>query len=635
MIKELKHDILKIVISAILLVIAIVIEHNCNLPMWGNLLFFLVPYLIVGFETVKEAIENIIHGELFDEDFLMFVATVGALLIGFIPGGNPEFAEAVFVMLFFQLGELFEEIAEGNSEKSISALMEIRPDYAYIEKDGKAVKVKPEEVSVGEIMVIAPGQKIPMDGVIIEGKTSLNTVAITGESVPRNVSEEDVVLSGCVNISGTIRARVTKKFEESTVAKIIDLVENASEHKSKSEKFITKFSKIYTPIVVILAILLAIVPPLITGDFSGNIATWLLRALTFLVVSCPCALVISVPLAFFGGIGGASKKGILIKGANKLDGLAKLGTVVFDKTGTLTEGVFEVVAVHPEIYDENKLLHLAAHVERYSTHPIAISLKSAYENEDDDCRVAEVEEFAGQGVKARVNDNIVYVGNYKLMESIGIKWKNCEKSGSIVHVAIDGEYFGHIIISDRIKSDSKNTVIKIKSQGIKTVMLTGDHSDVARDVATELSIDEYYAELLPQDKVSALERIIQTNQNKNVAFVGDGINDAPVIARADVGVAMGAIGSDAAIEAADVVLMEDKPSRLEDAIKIAKRTIRIAMENIVFAIAIKITVLILAAFGYAPMWLAVFADVGVTVIAVLNSMRTLKSRSVNNSGKFH
>ena len=635
MIKELKHDILKIVISAILLVIAIVIEHNCNLPMWGNLLFFLVPYLIVGFETVKEAIENIIHGELFDEDFLMFVATVGALLIGFIPGGKPEFAEAVFVMLFFQLGELFEEIAEGNSEKSISALMEIRPDYAYIEKDGKAVKVKPEEVSVGEIMVIAPGQKIPMDGVIIEGKTSLNTVAITGESVPRNVSEEDVVLSGCVNISGTIRARVTKKFEESTVAKIIDLVENASEHKSKSEKFITKFSKIYTPIVVILAIILAIVPPLITGDFSGNIATWLLRALTFLVVSCPCALVISVPLAFFGGIGGASKKGILIKGANKLDGLAKLGTVVFDKTGTLTEGVFEVVAVHPEIYDENKLLHLAAHVERYSTHPIAISLKSAYENEDDDCRVAEVEEFAGQGVKARVNDNIVYVGNYKLMESIGIKWKNCEKSGSIVHVAIDGEYFGHIIVSDRIKSDSKNTVIKIKSQGIKTVMLTGDHSDVAKDVATELSIDEYYAELLPQDKVSALERIIQTNQNKNVAFVGDGINDAPVIARADVGVAMGAIGSDAAIEAADVVLMEDKPSRLEDAIKIAKRTIRIAMENIVFAIAIKITVLILAAFGYAPMWLAVFADVGVTVIAVLNSMRTLKSKSVNNSGKFH
>ena len=635
MIKELKHDIIKIVISAILLVIAIVIEHNCNLPMWGNLLFFLVPYLIVGFETVKEAIENIIHGELFDEDFLMFVATVGALLIGFIPGGKPEFAEAVFVMLFFQLGELFEEIAEGNSEKSISALMEIRPDYAYIEKDGKAVKVKPEEVSVGEIMVIAPGQKIPMDGVIIEGKTSLNTVAITGESVPRNVSEEDVVLSGCVNISGTIRARVTKKFEESTVAKIIDLVENASEHKSKSEKFITKFSKIYTPIVVILAIILAIVPPLITGDFSGNIATWLLRALTFLVVSCPCALVISVPLAFFGGIGGASKKGILIKGANKLDGLAKLGTVVFDKTGTLTEGVFEVVAVHPEIYDENKLLHLAAHVERYSTHPIAISLKSAYENEDDDCRVAEVEEFAGQGVKARVNDNIVYVGNYKLMESIGIKWKNCEKSGSIVHVAIDGEYFGHIIVSDRIKSDSKNTVIKIKSQGIKTVMLTGDHSDVAKDVATELSIDEYYAELLPQDKVSALERIIQTNQNKNVAFVGDGINDAPVIARADVGVAMGAIGSDAAIEAADVVLMEDKPSRLEDAIKIAKRTIRIAMENIVFAIAIKITVLILAAFGYAPMWLAVFADVGVTVIAVLNSMRTLKSKSVNNLGKFH
>ncbi|MBR2705219.1 MAG: cadmium-translocating P-type ATPase [Clostridia bacterium] len=626
--EETKHDLIKIIISAILLGIAIFIEHKLGLPMWANLLVFLVPYLLVGFETIKEAIENIFHGEIFDEDFLMFVATVGALAIGFIPGGEPQFAEAVFVMLFFQLGELFEGIAEGKSEKSIEALMEIRPDIAYIEKNGKVEKVDPNTVEVGEIMVIAPGQKVPMDGVVIEGKTTLNTVAITGESVPRSIDEEDVILSGCVNINGTVRARVTKRFEDSTVAKIIDLVENASEHKSKSEKFITKFSKVYTPIVVILAILVAIVPPILSGDFLGNFSTWLLRALTFLVVSCPCALVISVPLAFFGGIGGASKKGILIKGSNHVDSLSKISTVVFDKTGTLTEGVFKVVAIHPEIYDENKLLHLAAHVERYSSHPIAISLKDAYENEDDDCSVTEVEEFAGQGVKAKVNEDTVYVGNHKLMKSIGIDWKDCEKSGTIVHVAINGEYFGHIVISDRIKDDSKNAVDRIKNNSIKTVMLTGDHKDVAESVAKELGIDEFFAELLPQDKVSKLEEIInkknEKSKNNNVAFVGDGINDAPVIARADVGIAMGAIGSDAAIESADVILMEDKTSKIADAIKIAKRTIKIAMENIVFAIAVKIIVLILAVFGYAPMWLAVFADVGVTVLAVLNSMRTLK-----------
>ena len=624
--EETKHDLIKIIVSAILLGVAIFIEHKLGLPMWANLLIYLVPYFLVGLETIKEAIENIFHGEIFDEDFLMFVATVGALSIGFIPGGEPQFAEAVFVMLFFQLGELFEGIAEGKSEKSIEALMEIRPDIAYIERDGKVEKVDPTTVDVGDIMVISPGQKVPMDGVVIEGKTSLNTVAITGESVPRTVNEEDVILSGCVNINGTVRARVTKRFEDSTVAKIIDLVENASEHKSKSEKFITKFSRIYTPIVVILAIIVAIIPPLVSGDFIGSFSTWLLRALTFLVVSCPCALVISVPLAFFGGIGGASKKGILIKGANHVDSLSKINTVVFDKTGTLTEGVFKVVAIHPEIYDENKLLHLAAHVERYSSHPIAISLKDAYENEDDDCKVSEVEEFAGQGVKAKVNDDIVYVGNYKLMKRIGIDWKDCEEPGTIVHVAINGEYFGHIVISDRIKSDSENAISKIKKDGIKTIMLTGDHKDVAENVAKELKIDEFYAELLPQDKVSKLEEFINKKNNKksNVAFVGDGINDAPVIARADVGIAMGAIGSDAAIEAADVVLMEDKPSKLAEAIKIAKRTIRIAMQNIVFAIAIKIIVLILAAFGYAPMWLAVFADVGVTVLAVLNSMRALK-----------
>ena len=623
--KETKKDLIKIIISAILLVIAIVIEKKCNLPIWANLLIFMVPYLMVGFETLKEAVENIFHGEIFDEDFLMCIATIGAFCIGFLPDAEPQFAEAVFVMLFFQLGELFEEIAEGNSEKSISSLMEIRPDVAYVEKNGKVEKVNPEAVNVGDIIVISPGQKVPMDGIVIEGKTSLNTVAITGESIPRKVEEEDFITSGCVNITGTVRVKVTKKFSDSTVSKIIDLVENASEHKSKSENFITKFAKIYTPIVVVLAIIVAFVPTLITGNFIENFSTWLLRALTFLVVSCPCALVISVPLAFFGGIGGASKKGILIKGSNYIDSLAKLKTVVFDKTGTLTKGVFQVVAIHPEIFDENKLLHLAAHVERYSTHPIAVSLKNAYENEDDDCLVTEVEEFAGQGIKAKVNNDIVYVGNYKLMQKLGIEWKECEKSGSIVHVAINGQYFGHIIISDKIKDDSKTAINQLKEDRIKTVMLTGDHDNVAKSVAEELCIDQYYAELLPQDKVTRLEDELKNkDKGSSVAFVGDGINDAPVLARADVGIAMGAIGSDAAIEAADVVLMEDRTSKIADAIKIAKRTIKIATENIIFAIVVKIVVLILATIGLAPMWLAVFADVGVTVLAVLNSMRTLK-----------
>lgn len=623
--KETKFDLYKIILSAIFLVIAVIIEKNCNLPLWGNLLVYLVPYLIAGYEVLKEAVESIIHGEFFDEDFLMCIATLGALAIGFLPDAKPEFAEAVFVMLFFQVGELFEEIAEGNSKKSISSLMDIRPDYAYIEQNGKVKKVNPETVNIGDIIVISPGQKVPMDGVIIEGKTSLNTVAITGESVPRDVNVGDNIISGCVNGSGTVRAKVTKTFSESTVSKIIDLVENAADHKSKSENFITKFSKIYTPIVVLLAVVLAIVPPVFSGDFVNNFSIWLARALTFLVVSCPCALVISVPLSFFGGIGGASKNGILIKGSNYIEALSKIKTIVFDKTGTLTEGVFEVVAIHPELFDEDKLLHLAAHVERYSTHPIAISLKNAYGNEDDECKITDVEEIAGNGIKAKVNDDIVCVGNHKLMESLGIKWKACEHVGTIVHVAINGEYFGHIVISDKIKSDSENAVRKIKECGIKTVMLTGDHKDVAKDVAKKLNLDDFYAELLPQDKVSELESIISKKEKgSNVAFVGDGINDAPVIARADIGIAMGAMGSDAAIEAADVVLMEDKTSKIAKAIKIAKRTLRIAKENIIFAIMVKVIVLILAALGLAPMWLAVFADVGVTVIAVLNAMRTLK-----------
>ena len=623
--KETKFDLFKIILSAIFLVIAVIIEKNCNLPLWGNLLVYLVPYLIAGYEVLKEAAESIIHGEFFDEDFLMCIATLGALAIGFLPDAKPEFAEAVFVMLFFQVGELFEEIAEGNSKKSISSLMDIRPDYAYIEQNGKVKKVNPEIVNIGDIIVISPGQKVPMDGVIIEGKTSLNTVAITGESVPRDVNVGDNIISGCVNGSGTVRAKVTKTFSESTVSKIIDLVENAADHKSKSENFITKFSKIYTPIVVLLAVVLAILPPVFSGDFVNNFSIWLARALTFLVVSCPCALVISVPLSFFGGIGGASKNGILIKGSNYIEALSKIKTIVFDKTGTLTEGVFEVVAIHPDLFDEDKLLHLAAHVERYSTHPIAISLKNAYGNEDDECKVTDVEEFAGNGIKAKVNDDIVCVGNHKLMESLGIKWKACEHVGTIVHVAINGEYFGHIVISDKIKNDSENAVRKIKECGIKTVMLTGDHKDVATDVAKKLNLDDFYAELLPQDKVSELESIISKKEKgSNVAFVGDGINDAPVIARADIGIAMGAMGSDAAIEAADVVLMEDKTSKIAKAIKIAKRTLRIAKENIIFAIMVKVIVLILAALGLAPMWLAVFADVGVTVIAVFNAMRTLK-----------
>ena len=623
--KETKFDLYKIILSAIFLVIAVIIEKNCNLPLWGNLLVYLVPYLIAGYEVLKEAVESIIHGEFFDEDFLMCIATLGALAIGFLPDAKPEFAEAVFVMLFFQVGELFEEIAEGNSKKSISSLMDIRPDYAYIEQNGKVKKVNPETVNIGDIIVISPGQKVPMDGVIIEGKTSLNTVAITGESVPRDVNVGDNIISGCVNGSGTVRAKVTKTFSESTVSKIIDLVKNAADHKSKSENFITKFSKIYTPIVVLLAVVLAIVPPVFSGDFVNNFSIWLARALTFLVVSCPCALVISVPLSFFGGIGGASKNGILIKGSNYIEALSKIKTIVFDKTGTLTEGVFEVVAIHPELFDEDKLLHLAAHVERYSTHPIAISLKNAYGNEDDECKITDVEEIAGNGIKAKVNDDIVCVGNHKLMESLGIKWKACEHVGTIVHVAINGEYFGHIVISDKIKNDSENAVRKIKECGIKTVMLTGDHKDVAKDVAKKLNLDDFYAELLPQDKVSELESIISKKEKgSNVAFVGDGINDAPVIARADIGIAMGAMGSDAAIEAADVVLMEDKTSKIAKAIKIAKRTLRIAKENIIFAIMVKVIVLILAALGLAPMWLAVFADVGVTVIAVLNAMRTLK-----------
>ncbi len=654
-----KEAAIKIGVAAALLVGAVILEKNTELPKWALLLVYLVPYLVVGWETLKEAAEGLLHGEALSEDFLMSVATLGALGIGFMPGAQTQFPEAVFVMLFFQLGEMFEGIAEGRSRKSIAHLMDIRPDVAHMEceihsalagprydseeawpryDNGAAgnglVDKHPSEIHVGSIIVIRPGEKVPLDGIVLEGTSSLDTVALTGESVPRNISAGDEILSGCVNLSGVLRVRTTKAFGESTASKILELVESATERKSRSESFITKFARIYTPIVVALAALVAIIPSLITGEW----ATWVYRGLMFLVVSCPCALVISVPLSFFGGIGGASRKGILIKGANLMDTLRSVRTVVFDKTGTLTEGVFEVTAVHPDVIDQQELLHLAAHVERHSTHPIAMALRNAYPNEADECEIANVEEIAGHGVAANVNGKRVAVGNSKLMEAEGAAWRPSHHEGTIVHVSIDGEYAGHIVISDKVKADAASAISALKEAGVRrTVMLTGDQKAVAVSVASAIGIDEYRAELLPADKVEALEalmgeRFLDCARNDNgaaarnngaVAFVGDGINDAPVLARADVGIAMGALGSDAAIEAADVVLMDDKPSALATAIRIARRTVRIATENIWFAVGVKVAVLALAAIGLATMWMAVFADVGVTVLAVLNAMRAL------------
>ena len=617
--EEGKGRLIKIIVAALLLLIAVLIEKRTDWATWQYLLLFLVPYLVVGWDTLKEAAEGLIHGEALSEDFLMSVATLGALGIGFMPGAETQFPEAVFVMLFFQVGELFEEMAEGRSRKSIAHLMDLRPDAAHVERDGKLLTVKPEEVQPGEIILIQPGEKVPMDGVVLEGRSSLDTVALTGESVPRSVHEGDEILSGCVNQSGVLKVKTTKAFGESTAAKILDLVENAAASKSRSEGFITRFARIYTPIVVGLALLVAIVPALITGEW----ATWIYRGLMFLVVSCPCALVISVPLTFFGGLGGASKKGILIKGSNLMDQLSKLQTVVFDKTGTLTEGVFEVTAVHPEVIGETELLHLAAHVERHSTHPIAMALRNAYPNEHDDCTVESIEETAGHGIIATVNGKKVAVGNSKLMDKLGAAWHPCHHSGTIIHVAIEGEYAGHIVISDRIKEDSAEAVRALKAAGVsRTVMLTGDQESVAKSVAETLKVDEYHAQLLPADKVSQVERLLKEG---TLAFVGDGINDAPVLTRADVGIAMGALGSDAAIEAADVVLMDDKPSKIATAVRIARRTLGIARQNIIFAIGIKVLVLVLATLGLATMWMAVFADVGVTVLAVLNAMRALRA----------
>ena len=623
---SLKKQIWLIGITVVLLIAAVVIEKNLSLETWQLLLVYLIPYLIIGHETLHEAWEGIMKGDAFNEHFLMSVATIGALCIGFLPGAETEFPEAVFVMLFFQIGELFEGYAEGKSRASIAHLMNIRPDIAHLE-DSQLKDVSPEKVAVGSVIVIRPGEKVPLDGVIIEGNSALNTVALTGESLPRDVKVGDEVISGCVNLSGVLRVRTTKAFGESTVAKIINLVENAGENKSKSEAFITRFARVYTPIVVFLAIALAILPPTLSFviyhlSFLSTFPTWLYRALMFLVVSCPCALVISVPLTFFGGIGGASRKGILVKGANYMDVLAKVGTVVFDKTGTLTHGQFAVTAVHPDECDENELLHLAAHVEHFTTHPIGAALRDAFPDEaTDGCEVSEVEEIAGHGIRAKVGDRVVCVGNTKMMDSIGAKWHDCHHVGTIIHVAIDGQYAGHIVINDKIKGDSAEAIEALKNLGVeKTVMLTGDRKEVADNVAKTLGLSEYHAELLPADKV----KYIASGQWKVVAFVGDGINDAPVLARADVGIAMGGLGSDAAIEAADVVIMDDKPSKIALAIKIARRTLAIARQNVWFAIGVKIAVLILAALGIATMWLAVFADVGVTVLAVLNAMRALR-----------
>lgn len=612
-----------------MLAAAAIIGHSVQLPVWQMLLIYLVPYMVVGYDVVGEAFEGICHGEVFDEDFLMFVATVGAMCIGFLPGAEPQFAEAVFVMLFFQVGELFEHYAEHRSRRSIRALMDIRPDTANVMRNGKVQTVSPDTIAVGETIIVKPGERVALDGEIVDGTSALNTVALTGESMPRDVHEGDQVVSGCVNISGVLTVKVQKSFGESTASKIINMVENASEKKSKSEAFITRFARVYTPIVVIVALVLAFVPPLFCGGYVEALTTWLYRALTFLVVSCPCALVISIPLSFFGGIGGASRHGILIKGASYIDALAELDTVVFDKTGTLTHGEFCVEAIHPDKISPEELLHLAAHVERYSTHPIAVSLKQAFGNEADGCKVENVEEIAGHGVRAVVNGHTVCVGNERMMDSVGAEWHKCHVVGTTVHVSIDGEYAGHIVVADRIKEDAADAIAGLHAMGISnTVMLTGDRKEVGEDVAHRVGIDDCHTQLLPADKLGILEQLLdKKKKNRTLAFVGDGINDAPALARADVGVAMGALGSDAAIEAADVVLMDDKPSKMVTAIRIARRTLGIARQNVWFAIGVKVLVLLLAAVGLATMWMAVFADVGVMVLAVLNAMRTLRLSS--------
>jgi Cd2+/Zn2+-exporting ATPase len=625
---------IRILVTALLLGIAWLLTRNSSLPIGLQLVVYLIPYLLISYDILGEAWEGIREGDPFDEDFLMCIATIGALLIGFLPGAEQQMPEAVFVMLFFQVGELFEDYAEGKSRGSIAKLMDIRPDFAHVIRNDKMVTVNPDEVMIGETVLIQPGEKVPMDGVILEGNSSLNTVALTGESIPRTVTKGDIIISGCINVSGALKVKVQKSFGESTSSKIIDLVEHASENKSKSETFIHKFAHIYTPIVVALAVSIAFIPPLFYDSYTNGLTIWLYRALSFLVVSCPCALVISVPLTFFAGIGGASRKGILIKGGNYMDTLSKVSTLIFDKTGTLTQGVFEVDAVHPDKITEKELLHLAAHVERYSTHPIASALREAYPDEADNCKVERVEEVAGQGVKAVINGKTVCVGNEKMMAAMSTEIPECgmdkDYAGTLIHVSIEGMYAGHIIISDKIKEDAAKAIRQLKHIGVKkNIMLTGDHQKVAAFVADRLGLDAYYSELMPADKVSQVEQFLKEKPvGSSLGFVGDGINDAPVLARADVGIAMGGLGSDAAIEAADVVLMDDKPSKIPVAIGIARHTLSIAHQNAGFAIFVKVLILFLVAIGslgQLAMPIAVFGDVGVMVICVINAMRALHS----------
>lgn len=621
---ENKKETAVLCVSAALLAIAILATKVffTDLPQWAVLLIFLVPYLVSGFDILKESVENIFHGKIFDENFLMSVATVGALILG-------DYAEAVFVMIFFKIGELFENIAVGKSKKSIEKLMDIRPDTARVIRSGKEEVVSPEDVEVGETITVYPGEKIPLDGVVTEGTSSLDTVALTGESMPRSADAGDEVKSGFVNIGGVLKIRVDKPFGQSAAAKILEIVNSSSSKKAHAEKFISRFARIYTPAVVIGALLLAVIPPLFLGiTDSGVWGEWVSRALTFLVISCPCALVISVPLSFFGGIGGASKAGILIKNSQTVETIAKIKTVVFDKTGTLTKGSFLVSAIHPTNISEEELLEYATLAECFSAHPISVSLRAAYGKTPDTARITQVREIPGHGVTVLVDEKEVCVGNDRLMDSRGAEWKNCHLNGTIVHVTVDGQYVGHIVIADTVKENSSLAVHMLKEEGVrKTVMLTGDRKDVAAQVGEAIGIDEIEAELLPEQKVEKTEKLLEDEENRMLAFVGDGINDAPVLTRADVGIAMGGIGSDAAVEAADAVIMDDNPSKTATAIKICKKTLLIVRENIVFAIAVKIAVLLLGAFGFAPIWLAIFADVGVMVIAVANALRTLRVKS--------
>lgn len=623
--KKQKRNLIRIIVAAILMIVL----HFAPVSGMVRFGFYLVPYLIIGYDILWKAFKGVKNRQPFDESLLMAIATLGAIILAVYEDG--DYTEAIGVMLFYQIGEWFQSYAVGKSRRNISELMDIRPDYANVEREnGQLEAVDPDEVEVGTIIVVKPGEKIPIDGEVVEGSSTLNTSALTGESLPREVESGDEVISGCININGLLKIRTTKEFGESTVSKILDLVENASSRKSKAEDFISKFARVYTPAVVAAAIALALVPPFVRIGFMGVPAdwdVWIYRALTFLVISCPCALVISIPLSFFAGIGGASKAGVLVKGSNYLETLSKVKTVVFDKTGTLTKGVFQVTAAHPQEMSEKELLHLAAHVERYSTHPIAASLRAAYPNESDSCRVEAVEEIAGEGIRAHVNGNVVCVGNSKMMEAVGAEWYDCHRhaAGTVIHVSINGRYAGHVIISDVVKETSKAAIAALKSVGVaRTVMLTGDAKEVADAVAKELGIDQVRSELLPADKVQNVEELLMENKgNGNLAFVGDGINDAPVLTRADIGIAMGAMGSDAAIEAADVVLMDDDPMKISQAIRISRKCLSIVNQNTWFSIGIKLVVLLLGAVGIANMWFAIFADVGVMILAVLNAMRAL------------